>query len=87
MANTKSAEKRNQQALVRRDRNRQAKSRLRTAVKKLRQAVEDGNQAAAQELIKNTLKIVDATATKGVIHKNAASRTKSRLQKALNAMG
>lgn len=87
MANTKSAEKRNQQALVRRDRNRQAKSRLRTAVKKLRQAVEEGNQAAAQELIKNTLKIVDATATKGVIHKNAASRTKSRLQKALNAMG
>lgn len=86
MANTKSAEKRNKQALARRDRNRQLTSRLRTAVKKLRQAVEGGNQAEAQELLKGTLKIVDATATKGVIHKNAANRTKSRLQKALNGM-
>lgn len=86
MANTKSAEKRNKQALVRRDRNRQMKSRLRTAVKKLRQAVESGDQAQAQSLLQGTLSIVDATATKGVIHKNAASRTKSRLQRALNAM-
>ncbi len=86
MANTKSAEKRNKQALQRRDRNRQMKSRLRTAVKKLRQAVEEGNQAAAQELLKGTLQIVDATATKGVIHRNAASRTKSRLQKAFNGL-
>ena len=86
MANTKSAEKRNKQALVRRDRNRQLKSRLRTAVKKLRQAVEEGNQAKAQELLVGTLSIVDSTATKGVIHKNAASRTKSRLQRALNGM-
>jgi small subunit ribosomal protein S20 len=86
MANTKSAEKRNKQALARRDRNRQLTSRLRTAVKKLRAAVESGNQAAAQELLASTLSTVDATATKGVIHKNAAARTKSRLQKALNGM-
>ena len=86
MANTKSAEKRNKQALVRRDRNRQMKSRLRTAVKKLRQAVESGDQSQAKALLQGTLSIVDATATKGVIHKNAASRTKSRLQRALNAM-
>lgn len=86
MANTKSAEKRNKQALARRDRNRQMKSRLRTAVKKLRQAVEEGNQNAAQELLAGTLKIVDATANKGVIHRNAANRTKSRLQKALNGL-
>lgn len=86
MANTKSAEKRNKQALARRDRNRQLTSRLRTAVKKLRQAVESGNQSAAQELLVSTLSTVDATATKGVIHKNAANRTKSRLQKAFNGM-
>jgi small subunit ribosomal protein S20 len=86
MANTKSAEKRNKQALARRDRNRQLTSRLRTAVKKLRQAVESGNQSAAQELLASTLSTVDATATKGVIHKNAANRTKSRLQKAFNGM-
>lgn len=86
MANTKSAEKRNKQALARNERNRQAKSRLRTAVKKLRQAVESGDQTAAQELLRGTLQIVDATATKGVIHKNAANRTKSRLQKALNGL-
>ncbi len=86
MANTKSAEKRNKQALVRRDRNRQLKSRLRTAVKKFRNALDAGDQAAAQELLKGTLSIVDSTATKGVIHRNAADRTKSRLMKALNVI-
>lgn len=86
MANTDSAEKRNRQALKRRDRNRQHRSSFRTAVKKLRAAVDAGDQAQATQLLQQTLGIVDATAQKGVIHANAAARTKSRLTKAVNAL-
>jgi len=79
MANTKSAEKRNRQSEERRVRNRAQRSRLRTAIKKLRTAVASGDAALAQELLPGTLSIIDKTAQKGVIHDNAAARTKSRL--------
>jgi len=87
MANNKSAEKRMHQALKRRERNRAQRSTMKTAVKKLRTAVESGDAAAARQLLPVTLGVVDATAQKGVIHTNAASRTKSRLQRAVNALG
>ena len=86
MANSKSAQKRMRQALKRRDRNRSQHSTMKTAVKKLRTAVEGGDAAAAQELLPATLGVVDATAQKGVIHANTAARTKSRLQRAVNAI-
>lgn len=86
MANTKSAEKRNRQALERNERNRQQKSSLRTAVKKLRAAVAEGDKAKALELLAPTMGVVDAIAGKGVIHTNTASRTKSRLAKAVNGL-
>ncbi|HYU33971.1 MAG TPA: 30S ribosomal protein S20 [Thermoanaerobaculia bacterium] len=79
MANTKSAEKRNRQSEERRVRNRADRSRLRTAIKKLRSAVESGDASLAQELLPGTLSIIDKTAQKGVIHDNAAARYKSRL--------
>lgn len=87
MANTKSAEKRNRQNVKERERNRAHRSRLRTAVKKLRTAVESGDADMARQLLPGTLSIVDATAQKKIIHSNTASRTKSRLSKAVAGLG
>ncbi len=86
MANTKSAEKRARQSLKRRDRNRDHVSTMRTAVKKLRKAVASGDSKSAQDLLTSTVKVVDSTAQKGIIHRNAAARTKSRLTRAVNAL-
>ena len=86
MANHKSAEKRMRQALVRRDRNRSARAAMRTEIKKLRTAIEQGNADEAKGMLASTLGMVDATAKKGVIHHNAAARTKSRLTRAVNGM-
>ena len=80
MANTKSAKKRAAQALRRRDRNRAYRSRMRTAVKKARTALAAGEENAPQ-LLAEAIRVVDRTAQKGVVHKNTAARTKSRLAK------
>ena len=87
MANTKSAEKRNRQNAEARQRNRSQRSRLRTAVKGLRAAVESGDAAQAAELLPATLGVIDASAQKKVIHHNTASRYKSRLSKKVAALG
>ena len=87
MANKKSAEKRNRQDITRRARNRTHRTRLRSAVKDLRLAVANGDAATAKELLPGTLSLVDRTAQKGIIHRNAAARTKSRLTCAVNALG
>ena len=86
MANIRSAEKRIRKTRTQRERNRTSTSRMRTAVKTLRQAIADGDAAAARELLPKTASIVDSTARKGVIHANAAARTKSRLTRALAAL-
>lgn len=86
MANTKSAEKRNRQNIKRREHNRTQRSRLRTAIKKLRTAVASGDAAQAQAILPETLGVIDATAQKGVIHTNTASRYKSRLAKGVAAL-
>jgi small subunit ribosomal protein S20 len=86
MANTKSAEKRNRQNVEHRTRNRSQRSRMRSAIKDLRTAVEQGEAKAARELLPTTLRIVDMSASKGVIHANTAARYKSRLSKAVAAL-
>lgn len=86
MANIKSAEKRILQNERRRERNRNFRSRMRTAVKRLRTAVESGDSAQAQELLPQTLRVIDETAQKGVIHRNTAARHKSRLTRAVNGL-
>jgi small subunit ribosomal protein S20 len=86
MANTKSAEKRIRQNAKERTRNRLHRSRMRTAIKKLRAAVQGGDAAVAQELLTPTLSIIDRTAQKGVIHGNAAARYKSRLTQAVQQL-
>jgi len=81
MANTKSAEKRHRQNVIQRERNRSHRSRLRTAIKRLRSAVSSGDASAAEAILPETLSVIDKSAQKGVIHPNAASRYKSRLAK------
>lgn len=80
MPNIKSAIKRVKTATEANAQNVQAKSAMRTAVKKADAALvaKDEN---AQELVKVAVKTLDKAATKGLIHKNAASRQKARLMK------
>ncbi len=86
MANNPSAEKRIRQTEKRRARNRAQKSRMRTAVKRLRQAIDAQDGEAARKLLPETLQLVDATAQKGAVHRNAAARTTSRLTRAVGKL-
>lgn len=84
MANIKSQIKRNKQNEVRRERNKAAKSELKTRVKNavdLAAATPEESAAA----LKLALKKLDKAAAKGIIHKNAAARRKSRLVKKVTA--
>ena len=79
MPNIKSAKKRHRQSHERRARNRSAKSQLKTAIKKLRDAVESKNFDSAKTQYTDLCKMLDQIASKKIIHVNKASRTKSRL--------
>lgn len=81
MANTPSAEKRNRQAQKRRMRNVRARTSLKSAVKKAREAIADG-EPTAKKAVEAAFRSLDRSASCGVIHKNAASRRISRLAKA-----
>lgn len=86
MANIASARKRARQAEKRRTHNRALRSRMRNAVKRLRSVIAGGDAAQAAELLPDTLSVIDATARKGVVHRNAAARTKSRLMRAVRRL-
>ena len=79
MANHASAVKRNRQRIVRTDRNRAARSELRTMLKKARVALGGGDVAAAKPLIADAAKALARAAAKGVVHSNQAQRKTSRL--------
>ena len=83
MANIKSQIKRNRQSEKRHDRNKAVRSELKTRVKRAVVAAEQGDENAAQ-IAKVAVKRLDKAASKGIIHKNAAARRKSRLQKRVN---
>jgi small subunit ribosomal protein S20 len=83
MPNTKSAKKRMRQSEVRRLRNRSVKSSVKTQVRKVREAITGGNFEEADSQFRTAVKRLDQAAAKGVIHKNAASRSKSRLSAAV----
>jgi small subunit ribosomal protein S20 len=83
LANTRSAEKRNRQAHNRRNRNVQVRTRVKSAVKKVRDALATGDAAAAKAAFASAAKVLDGAASKGVMHKGAASRRISRLAKAV----
>ncbi len=79
MANHASAEKRNRQRITRTERNRAAKSALRTVLKRARAAAEAGGDGAAQ-LVRDAESALDVAAKKGVIPQGRASRLKGRLK-------
>ena len=84
MANHKSALKRNRQSLVRRDRNRANRTRVKTAVKKIDTAIEAESVEQAQEALVAAVPIIERAAEKGAFHKKTASRKVSRLTKRVN---
>lgn len=83
MANHASAEKRNRQRTRRTDRNRSAKSELRTEIKKARSAV-TAKPADAAAAVKSAISTADRTASKGIIPRKRAARIKARLARALH---
>src|SRR3954465_8335160 len=83
VANIKSQIKRNRQNQKRHDRNKAVRSELKTRVKRAVTAAEQGDEKAA-EIATSAVKRLDKAASKGIIHKNAAARRKSRLQKRIN---
>ena len=76
---TKSALKANRQNIKRREHNRSLRSTLRTALKAIRAALDAKDVEAATKALSKTVSLVDKMATKGIIHKNTASRLKSRI--------
>ena len=86
MANIKSAKKRIIVAQIKADRNKAIKSGVKTAIKKVYAAIESGDKAAADAALLAATSEIDVAASKGVYHKNNASRTVSRLAAAVNKM-
>jgi len=86
MANHYSALKRARQTEKRTLVNRANKSRLRTALRGLRESIAKNDRQAAQSSLNVTVSVIDKAVQKGTIHKNTASRYKSRLSARLNAV-
>ena len=86
MANSAQARKRARQAEVSRQHNASLKSALRTAVKKVRKAIAAGDKAAASAQFQASQAVIDRIADKKIVHKNTASRTKSRLAHAVRSL-
>jgi small subunit ribosomal protein S20 len=86
MPNHVSAEKRDRQNAKSNAVNTANRTKLRTAVKKLRAAIATKNAASAQQLLPVTISAIDKAIQKGVLHRNAAARHKSRLTSHVNAL-
>ena len=86
MAHHKSALKRIKQNKKRADRNKHVRSTLRTFVKRVREAVAAKDDGRAKESLAAAIPLIDSAATKGVIHRNKASRDISRLTRMVNTL-
>ena len=86
MAHTMSAKKRIRQSEKKRERNNYYKASMRTLIKKFRLAVEAGDVEKAKETYNDAIKFIAKVGSKGIIHKNQASRKISRLTLKLNSM-
>jgi small subunit ribosomal protein S20 len=87
MPNHKSAEKRQRQNEKRREINRSNRSQLRTEIKRLRAALASGDKKAVEAIYAATVSAIDKSVNKGVLHRNAAARYKSRLTARINGLG
>ena len=86
MANSKQAKKRAVQSEKRRQHNASRRSMMRTLVKKVLAAIEAGDKELATKEFATATPILDRYASKGLIHKNKAARSKSRLSAKINAL-
>lgn len=86
MANTAQAKKRAKQAEKSRIRNAGQRSNLRTFIKKVIAAVNAGDKEKAQAAFNTAVPIIDSAVNKGLIHKNKASRSKSRLNQKVKSL-
>ena len=86
MANTPQSKKRARQIERRTDVNKARRSRIRTFLRKVEEAIASGNLDAAKDALKNAQPELMRGVTKGVVHKNTASRKISRLAARVNAI-
>ena len=86
MANIKSVRKRAKQALERRDHNMGLRTEVRTAMKRVVKAIAAGNKEAAAASLRESQRVIDRVVAKGVMHRNAGDRHKSRLAHAFKAL-
>jgi small subunit ribosomal protein S20 len=87
LAHHKSAIKRIKQNVKRSARNRHVTSTLKTYIKRVREAVEAKDKEGAAAALKAAIPVIDASASKGVIHSSNASRNVSRLTRLVNTLG
>lgn len=85
MANHKSAEKRNRQNEVRRERNRASRSRVKTAIRRIDEALAQNSTEQAEAALRNAIPVIAKAAGKGTIHARTAARKVSRLTLRVNA--
>lgn len=86
MANIKSARKAARQAVKRRAQNITQRTSLRTAIKNVEKAIAAGKKDAAAAVLEKSRSTIDRMAAKGIVHRNAAARYKSRLAHAIKGM-
>ena len=86
MPNTLNTKKRHRQSLVRRDRNRATRSRVRSSIRAFETALKNGDKTTAQARFELFTKLIDTATSKKVYHPNTSSRKKSRLAKKLNSL-
>ena len=87
MANSAQSKKRARQAVRRTDINKARRSRIRTFLRTLEEAIESGDKAAAQEALRAAQPELMRGVTKGILHKNTASRKMSRLAARVKSIG
>ena len=86
MANIKSARKRAHQAIGLRAHNMSLRTEVRTAIKNVKKAVAAGNKEGAAKMLLQSQRVIDRIVAKGILHRNAGNRHKSRLAHALKAL-
>ena len=85
MASHESALKAHRQSLKNREHNRQFRSRLRNALRSIRASIDGDDLTGAKAALKQTISLIDKMTSKGIIHRNAAGRYKSRLTRRIAA--
>jgi small subunit ribosomal protein S20 len=79
VASHASALKAHRQNLKHREHNRQLRARLRNALRRIRAAIDERSADAAKDSLRETVSLIDRMVSKGIIHRNAGARYKSRL--------